>query len=94
MATQPANIIPPGARKAEIVASLDEYTGRDLVALPPGDPEALGANIGVGDTNLDRVIRPWINRRYLVPDGKPRLPPKSITGKTTFAALLKLAGAN
>jgi len=81
------------SRLAEIIISLQNYTSRNLTALPPGDDEKLGSNIGVSDSSLDRFIRPWIYKRFRRPDGKTRLPPGTITGETTFKALKDFAGA-
>ncbi|MEA3030375.1 MAG: hypothetical protein QOJ53_513 [Sphingomonadales bacterium] len=81
------------SRKAEVIITLQAFTARSLTANPPADGESLGENIGVGDRNLDRFVRPWINKRFRVPDGKPRIPPGAITGKTTFKQLCDLAGA-
>src|SRR4051794_7253182 len=78
---------------AEIIITLQTFTSRNLTQFPPRPDEALGQDIGVGDTNLDRFVRPWINKRFREGDGKPRLPPGAITGKTTFKQLCEMAGA-
>lgn len=80
------------SRKAEIIVSLQTFTSRNLTADPPKDDDKL-ADLGVGDRNLDRFIRPWINKRFRDPDGNSRLPPGAITGKTTFKELCKAGGA-
>lgn len=80
------------SRKAEIIVSLQTFTSRNLTTAPPEDGDKL-ADLGVGNQNLDRFIRPWINKRFRVPDGKDRLPPGAITGKTTFKELCVAGGA-
>lgn len=77
--------------KQEIVQSLQQYTDRDLSNHPPQDTEKVGDDLGVSKTNLDRFIRPWINKRFRVPAGKSRLPPGTIKSDTTFKALCDYA---
>jgi hypothetical protein len=79
---------------AEIIVSLQTFTSRDLTANPPGADEKLGPDLGIGDSNLDKFIRPWINKRFRVPAGDPRLPPGAIKGDTTFKQLCKMAGVD
>ena len=81
------------SRVAEIIITLQTFTLRDLTQFPPKADETLGQDLGVGDTNLDRFVRPWINKRFRERDAKPRLPPGSVTGKATFKQLCTMAGA-
>ena len=81
------------SRVAEIIITLQTFTARNLTQFPPKADDALGQDLGVGDTNLDRFVRPWINKRFREGDGKPRLPPGAISGKTTFKQLCEMGGA-
>ena len=76
----------------EIISTLQTFTSRDLAANPPQPAEKLGPDLGIGDLNLDRFVRTWINKRFRVPTGKDRLPPGSIKGDTTFKQLCEAAG--
>lgn len=76
----------------EIIATLQAFTSRDLAADPPKPAEKLGVDLGIGNSNLDRFIRPWINKRFRVPKKMGRLPPGAINGDTTFKQLCEAAG--
>lgn len=81
------------SRKAELLITLGTFTQRDLRAQPPQDAETLVENLGVGANNLDRFVRPWMNKRFIRPDGKPALPPGALDAKTTFKQACDFVGA-
>jgi hypothetical protein len=80
-------------RIAQLIEALQTFTGRDLRANPPQPSEKLGPDIGVGATNLDRFIRPWVNRAFREPDGRPPLSPGALKPSNSFAELCTAAGA-
>lgn len=84
-----ANLAASDETRARLVAALDLFTRRDLTKSEPKDTETI-AQIGVGATNLDRYIRPWINQTYRDALGLPRLMQGEVKTTMTFAALLSL----
>lgn len=81
------------SRQAQLIIWLQGFTRRNLTTQPPGDGEKLVSNLGVGATNLDRFIRPWVNQQFRVPDGKLRLAPGTLDATTTFKQLCSFADA-
>lgn len=79
--------------RARLIAALDLFTRRDLTTREPGDSETV-AQLGVGATNLDRYIRPWINQTFRDPLGLPRLMQSDVKVTLTFASLLSLCKAS
>lgn len=81
------------SRRAKLIVWLQGFTRRNLKVEPPSDSEKLVSNLGVGATNLDKFIRPWVNQQFRVPDGKLRLAPGTIDATITFKQLCDFAGA-
>ncbi|MFO0530380.1 hypothetical protein [Brevundimonas sp.] len=77
-----------GETRARLIAALDLFTRDDLVANPPADGHSM-QKIGVGATNLDRYIRPWINQTFRDPKGLARLVSGDLKVSDTFAAILQ-----
>lgn len=80
------------SRRAQLIIWLQGFTKRNLAQDPPQDSDGLVVNIGVGASNLDRFIRPWVNERFRVPDGKDRLVSGALKA-ATFKQLCEHAGA-
>lgn len=80
------------SRRAQLIIWLQGFTRRNLTQQPPADGESLVTNIGVGPSNLDRFIRPWVNDRFRAPDGKERLASGALKS-ATFKQLCDHAGA-
>lgn len=72
-----------------LVAGLDPLTFRDLATNPPASSETM-QQIGISKTNLDTVVRSFVNRSFRQPSGKPQLAPGSIKTSTTWTQLLGL----
>jgi hypothetical protein len=72
-----------------LIAGLDPLTHRKLKENPPGADETMG-DIGIGPTNLDTVVRSWINRDFRKPRGKPPLASGAIKSSTKWSKLLDL----
>ena len=73
-------------KSARLIAALDLFTRRNLVAEPPADADTM-EGLGVGSTNLDRYIRPWINQTFRDPQNRPRLLSGQLKTSATFAAV-------
>lgn len=93
LTTEALDTIETLSRRVEIILSLQPLTSRDLRRFPPQDGDTMGADLGIGETSLDHLVRPWINKRFRVPDNKPQLAPGTISGATTFKELCEFAGA-
>jgi len=70
-----------------LIAGLDPLTFRDLVTNPPAGSETM-QQIGISKTNLDTVVRGFVNQAFRQPTGKSMLPPGAITPSTTWTQLL------
>jgi hypothetical protein len=70
-----------------LIAGLDPLTSRDLASNPPGPAETM-QQIGISKTNLDIVVRSFINRSFRTPRGESSLVPGSIKSTTTWTQLL------
>ena len=79
-------------RTEVLISWLQGFTQRDLSSQPPKDREKLTANIGIGESNLDRFIRVWVNRYFRSVDQKPYISRGKLPGTTTFLELKKLSG--
>ena len=75
--------------RAVLVTGLDPFTKRDLIVKPPKDNETM-QGLGIGATNLDRFVRPWINRRFRKALGKPYLLSGDIKADAKFSTVLAL----
>lgn len=75
--------------RARLIAALDLFTRRSLVDIPPSDAETM-AHLGVGATNLDRYIRPWINQSFRDALGLRRLVQGEVKTGAAFSAVLAL----
>ena len=75
--------------RARLIAALDLFTRRSLVQFPPKDSETM-AHLGVGATNLDRYIRPWINQSFRDALGLRRLVQGEVKTTAAFSAVLAL----
>lgn len=81
--------------RARLIAALDvlprggRRTRPSLVDQPPGDGETM-AHLGLGATNLDRYIRPWINQTFRDALGLRRLTQGEVKPGLTFSAVLAL----
>lgn len=87
-----AELVNQDETRARLIGALDIFTRRDLIADPPADQEAI-AQLGVGATNLDRSIRPWINQTFRDALGLPRLLSGEVKTVMKFSALLALCKA-
>lgn len=72
-----------------LIAGLDPLTHRELKKSPPGSHETM-ADIGISPTNLDTVVRTWINREFREPRGKPPLASGAIKSSTKWPKFLDL----
>ena len=75
-----------GSIDARLIAVLDFYTRRDLLANPPQDSETL-QRIGIAATNADRFIRPWVNDAFREPNKWPKLVRGGLPISTTYGKL-------
>jgi hypothetical protein len=70
---------------------MDPLTFRDLAANPPADSETM-QQIGIGKTQLDTVVRGFINRSFRQARGEPLLAPGTIGPGTTWRQLIGMCG--
>jgi hypothetical protein len=75
----------------KLIAGLDPMTYRNLTDNPPGKNETM-AHIGIGPTNLDTVVRSWINRDFRKPRGKTQLATGTIKSSTKSSKRVELSG--
>jgi hypothetical protein len=75
--------------RARLIAALDLFTRRSLLHAPPADAETM-AHLGVGASNLDRYIRPWINQTFRDGHGLRRLVQGEVKTSAAFSAVLAL----
>lgn len=59
-------------KKIRLIGVLDAFTHEDLIQNPPTDDETM-QQLGVSFTNLDRVVRHWINKRFSKKIGKGKI---------------------
>src|SRR5262245_48054363 len=74
-----------------LIAGLDPLTHRKLAENPPAPSETM-QDIGISATNLDTVVRSWINRAFRAPRGLPPLISGDIKSGTKWSKLLEMCG--
>jgi hypothetical protein len=72
-----------------LIAGLDPLTYRKLKENPPAASETMG-DIGISPTNLDTVVRSWVNRDFRIPRKHDPLPSGAIKSNTKWSKLLEL----
>lgn len=71
---------------ARLIAVLDHYSKRDLIADKPEETETL-QQIGISPTTADRRLRKWINDAFRTPNDWRVLGRDALPVSTTFAKL-------
>jgi len=84
---RPISALTALSTEQRLIAGLDPLTSRNLITMPPGASETM-QQIGISKTNLDTVVRGFVNRSFRQPTGKPLLPPGAIVSSTTWTQLL------